>query len=134
MGRKTPIDSFAHVFTSAPEVIETPIAPSESPTAGQSHSEDLVAQLQLDQKEAEEFKNMAKAPQLEQVQIDKLISQVQNSKYSFLLRRQAAVTLHRHLDDSQWRDLIGKMDTRLKEIVSSNPQDLLEGYIRAAAH
>lgn len=133
VGRKTPIDSVTHVFNSAPEAIEKSVARSESQTEG-SHSEDLVAQLQLDQKEAEEFKNMAKAPQLEQVQIDKLISQVQNSQYSFLLRRQAAVTLHRHLDESQWRDLISKMDARLKEVVSSNPRDLLEGYIRAAAH
>jgi hypothetical protein len=130
VGRKTPVDSVAQMFTPAPQVIEKPVAhSSEDP----SHSEDLVAQLQLDQKEAEEFRNMAKAPQLEQVQIDKLISQVQNSQYSFLLRRQAAVTLHRHLDESQWRDLIGKMDARLKEVLSSNPRDLLEGYIHAAA-
>lgn len=129
MGRKTPVESVTHVLTPAAEVIEKPAAHSES-----SHSEDLVAQLQLDQQEAEEFKNMAKAPQLEQAQIQKLISQVQNSQYSFLLRRQAAVTLHRHLDESQWRDLVSKMDTRLKEVISSNPRDLLEGYIRASAH
>jgi uncharacterized protein YneF (UPF0154 family) len=102
-------------------------------SAGPSHSEDLVAQLKLGQKEAEEFRDMAQAPQLEQAQIQKLISQVQNSQYSFLLRRQAAVTLYRHLDDSEWRDLVSKMDTRLKEIISSNPRDLLEGYIHAAA-
>lgn len=133
VGRKSPLDSIHPLISSAPEVIETPVARSESPAENPSHSEDLVAQLQLDQKEAEEFKNMAQAPQLEPAQIDKLISQVQNSQYSFLLRRQAAVTLHRHLDESQWRDLINKMDPRLKEILSSNPRDLLEGYIRAAS-
>jgi hypothetical protein len=126
VGRKTPLDSVTHVFTPAPAVVE-------KPEAGPSHSEDLVAQLKLGQKEAEEFRDMAQAPQLEQAQIQKLISQVQNSQYSFLLRRQAAVTLYRHLDDSEWRDLVSKMDTRLKEIISSNPRDLLEGYIHAAA-
>lgn len=129
MGRKTPVESVAYVFSPTPEVVEKPATP-----AIESHSEDLVAQMHLDQKEAEEFKNMAQAPQLEQAQIQKLISQVQNSQYSFLLRRQAAVTLHRHLDESQWRDLISKMDTRLKEVIASNPRDLLEGYIRANTH
>ncbi|MNT60163.1 hypothetical protein D3C72_1977230 [compost metagenome] len=128
MGRKAPVESIAHVISPAPEVVAKPVA-----RTAESHSEDLVAQLQLDQKETEDFKNMAKAPQLEPAQIQKLISQVQNSQYSFLLRRQAAVTLHRHLDESQWRDLISKMDTRLKEVIASNPRDLLEGYIRAAA-
>ena len=128
LGRKTPVESISQVISAAPEVVERKSVPST-----ESHSEDLVAQLQLDQQEAEEFKNMAQAPQLEQAQIDKLISQVLNAQYSFLLRRQAAVTLHRHLDESQWRDLISKMDPRLKEILSSNPRDLLEGYIRAAS-
>jgi len=129
LGRKAPVESISQVVSAAPEVVEKKPAPS-----AESHSEDLVAQMHLNQKEAEEFKDMAKAPQLEQAQIQKLISQVQNSQYSFLLRRQAAVTLHRHIDESQWRDLISKMDTRLKEVLSSNPRDLLEGYIHAAAH
>lgn len=128
IGRKTPVESISHVISAEPEVVK----PRKVPTVD-SHSEDLVAQMHLDQKEAEDFKNMAQAPQLEAQQIQKLVSQVQNSKYSFLLRRQAAVTLHRHLDETKWRELVSTMDPRLKEIISSNPRDLLEGYIRAAA-
>lgn len=128
IGRKTPVEPIHRALSPKPEVIK----PNSAPTVD-SHSDDLVAQMHLDQKEAEDFKNMAQAPQLEAQQIAKLVSQVRNSKYSFLLRRQAAVTLHRHLDESKWRELVTTMDPRLKEIVSSNPRDLLEGYIRAAA-
>ena len=130
VGRKTPMGSVAHVLSPAPVAVVKPPAP---PTA-ESHSEDLVAQLQLDQKEAENFKNMAQAPQLSEVQIQKLVSQVRNSQYSFLLRRQAAVTLHKHLEEAKWREFASTLDPRLKEILASNPRDLLEGYIRATAH
>lgn len=129
IGRKTPVEPIVRAVSPKPEVIK-PVAASP---AVDSHSDDLVAQMHLDQKEAEDFKNMAQAPQLEAQQIEKLDSQVRNSKYSFLLRRQAAVTLHRHLDENRWRELVSTMDPRLKEIISSNPRDLLEGYIRAAA-
>jgi hypothetical protein len=129
VGRKMPVESIAYLFSSGPEVVVKPT----TPLPADSHSGDLVAQMKLDQKEAETFKDMAQAPQLSEAQIQKLTSQVRNTKYSFLLRRQAAVTLHKHLDEAKWRELASTLDPRLKEIISSNPSDLLEGYIRAAA-
>ena len=128
IGRKTPVSSITQ--TLLPRQNEAPDVHPKSDTA---HSADLVAQLYKNQTEAEDIKSLAQGPALEPLQIQKLVLQMQNPKTSFLLRRQAALTLHRQVDESTWRELVSKMDPRLQEMISLNPPEILEGYIRAAA-
>lgn len=126
IGRKTPVPTAAPVFVST-QKNKVVVAPHPD-----SHSEGIVEQIQKGRQQAQELKDLAAAPQISPEKMQVLIAQVKNKKESLITRRQVAFTLHKHMDESQWRLLVSQMDPRLKEAISLNSNELLEGYIRAS--
>ncbi|MFS4460892.1 hypothetical protein [Bdellovibrio sp. HCB2-146] len=125
IGRKTPVPTAAPVIV--PQSKKVAVAPHPD-----SHSEGIVEQIQQGRQQAQELKDLAAAPQISPEKMQVLLAQVKNKKESLILRRQVAFTLRKHMDESQWRILLSQMDPRLKEAISLNSNELLEGYIRAS--